>query len=328
MQIESPREPRSTAHVAVRPVPDVSVVIANWNAKGCLLDALRSIEEDDGSVSVEIIVVDNGSSDGSSEAVRDEFPRVTVICNRTNLGFARATNIGIARAVGRYVCLMNSDALVRPATLGRLVRFMDARPGVGLAGPRVLNPDGSLHPTCRRFPGLRSSLSRAFAIHRLFPESSWFGGEMMTCWPHDAERSVDVVIGCFCVARCEAVRDVGLLDERFFLYSEDVDWCMRFHAAGWDVRFYPGAEAVHVRAASSSAAPERFVVELQRASLQLYRKHYNGPAFTAMVALAFIYHVVRLVARLTLYLFRPSHRQSLKAKIGEHTACLRWMLHL
>jgi GT2 family glycosyltransferase len=178
------------------------------------------------------------------------------------------------------------------------------------------------------FPGFLNNLRRAFAIHRIFPDSPRFAGEMMTYWPHDAERSVDVVTGCFCVARREAVREVGPLDERFFLYSEDVDWCMRIHAAGWDVRFCPEAEAVHVRAASSSAAPERFAVELQRASLQLYRKHYGWPAFTCLVALAFIYHVVRLVVRLPLYLVRPSRRRSLKAKIGEHVACLRWMLRV
>lgn len=329
MPNESSRDPsRANAHVDAASAPDVSVVIANWNAKCHLLNALRSIEAGDGSVSLETIVVDNASSDGSPDAVQQQFPRASVIRNRENLGFARATNIGLVQASGRYVCLMNSDALVRPATLGRLVRFMDARPDVGLAGPRVLYPDGSLHPTCRMFPGFLNSLSRAFAIHRLFPDSPRFGGELMTCWPHDTERSVDVVSGCFCVARREAVTDVGPLDERFFFSCEDVDWSRRFHAAGWDVRFCPDAEAVHVRAASSSAAPERFAVEQQRASLQLYRKHYSWPAAAYLAVLAFAYHLVRLVARVLLYVIRPSRRPTLAAKIGEHAACLRWMLHV
>ena len=322
-----PQEPAlQRADAEVAGVPDVSVVIASWNAKRHLLDCLRSIEADDGSVSIETIVVDNASSDGSPEAVQEEFSRATLIRNPVNLGFARANNIGIERASGRYVCLMNSDVLVRPGTLGLLVEFMDSRPAVGLAGPRVLNPDGSLQPSCRTFPGFANSLSRAFAVHRLLPRSPRFGGEMMTYWRHDAERSVDAVSGCFCLARREALRDVGPLDERFFLYSEDVDWCMRVHEAGWDVRFCPEAEAVHVRAASSSAAPEQFAVELQRARLQLYRKHYSRPAVAYLMALAFTYHVVRVAARLFLYVIRPSRRRSLHAKIGEHVACLRWML--
>lgn len=329
MRIEVPNRCTPLRSVpGVATATDVSIVIASWNAKRHLLDCLRSIDADEGGVSIETIVVDNASSDGSPEAVEQEFPRTILIRNSENLGFARANNIGIKRASGRYVCLMNSDVLVRPGALGALVLFMDSRPTVGLVGPRVLNPDGSLQASCRRFPGFANSLSRAFAAHRLLPRSSRFGAEMMTYWNHDTERSVDAISGCFCLARREALRDVGLLDERFFLYSEDVDWCMRFHTARWDVRFCPAAEAIHFGAASSSAAPQHFAVEMQRARLQLYRKHYSRAAVAYLAALIFVHHVVRVVPRLLLYVIRPSRRRSLKAKIGEHVACLRWMLHV
>lgn len=315
-------------HDNVVAIPDVSIVIASWNAKRHLLECLRAVEADAGSVAIETIVVDNASTDGSPEAVEQEFSWATLIRNAENLGFARASNIGIESASGRYLCLMNSDVLARPGALGALVRFMDSRPTVGLVGARILNPDGSLQPSCRTFPGFANSLSCALAAYRLLPTSARFSAEVMTYWSHDAERSVDAVSGCFCLARREAVRDVGLLDERFFFYSEDVDWCMRFHAAGWDVRFCPEAEAVHVRAASSSAAAQRFAVEKQRARLHLYRKHYSRAAVAYFMALAFVHHVVRIAPRLLLYAVRPSRRRSLQAKIGEHIACLRWIAHV
>ena len=307
--------------------PDVSIVIASWNTQRHLLDCLRSVAADAGTVAIETIVVDNASSDGSADAVERTFSGATLIRNRENLGFARANNIGIGHASGRYVCLMNSDVVVRPGAFGALVRFMDARPTVGLVGPRVLNPDGGLQPSCRRFPGFASSLNLALAVHRLLPNSPRFSAETMTYWPHDAERSVDAVSGCFCVARREAVSEVGLLDETFFLYNEDIDWCMRFRAAGWDVRFCPDAEAIHFGAASSSAAPQRFAVEKQRARLRLYRKHYSRAAVAYFFALDFVYHVVRVVPRLVVYAARPSRRRALTTRIGEHIACLRWMLH-
>jgi GT2 family glycosyltransferase len=315
------------SHEGDAATPDVSIVIASWNAKRHLLECLRSVEADEGGVGSETIVVDNASSDGSPEAVEQEFSTARLIRNADNLGFARASNIGIERASGRYVCLMNSDVLVRPGALRALVAFMDSRPTVGLVGPRVLDPDGSLQPSCRKFPGFANSLSRVLAVDRLLPTSSWLSGEIMTYWSHDAERSVDAVSGCFCLARREAVREVGLLDERFFFSGEDVDWCIRFHAAGWDVRFCPKAEVVHVQAASSSTAPQRFAVEQQRARLQLYRKHYSRTAVAYFMTLTFIHHVLRVAPRLLLYAIRPCRRGSLKARIGEHLACLRWMVH-
>jgi GT2 family glycosyltransferase len=309
-------------------VPDVSIVIASWNVKEHLRQCLRSIESSPHSVAVETIVIDNASTDGSPQAVAEEFPRVTLVRNAENLGFARASNIGIAQASGRYLCLMNSDAFARQGALDTLVRFMDSRPSVGLAGPRILNPDGSLQPSCRRFPGLTKSLRRALAADRLLPASAHFSAEMMTHWSHDAERSVDAVSGCFWIARREAVRDVGPLDERFFFCAEDVDWCMRLRARGWDVRFCPEAEVVHVGGVSTSGAPLRFAVERERARLQLYRKHYGRAAAACFAALAFVHHAVRVPPRLLLYAIRPSQRTSLRIKLGEHVACLRWLARL
>ena len=316
----------STRHGSA--TPDVSVVIATWNDKRHLLECLGAIEPSAGSVAIETIVVDNASGDGSAEAVAREFPRVVILRNAENLGFARAINAGIERSSGRYFCLMNSDAVARPRALETLARFMDARPSVGLAGPRILNPDGSLQPSCRKFPAFAPILCRALAVDQLLPAVERLGSEVMAYWGHDAERSVDALSGCVCMARREAVRDVGLLDERFFFGCDDVDWCMRFHAGGWDVRFCPDAVAVHGGGASAATAARRFAVERERARLELYRKHYGRGAVASFRALAFAHHALRIPPRLLLYAIRPAHRESVRAKIGEHVACLRWMARL
>jgi hypothetical protein len=204
---------------------------------------------------------------------------------------------------------------------------MDARPRVGLAGPRVVNGDGTLQHSCRKFPGIRASTSNTFAIHRLFPRSPRFSGELMLYWDHANERSVDAVSGCFCVVRLEALREVGGLDESFFLYGEDLDWCMRFHAAGCDVRFCPHAEVVHYRGASSSNDRRRFVGEMLTSTSKLYRKHYSKPVAGYLLVLVAVYHLARLVPRLALYALRPSRRPSLRTKIDEHLGAVKWLVH-
>lgn len=303
------------------------MIITSWNTRQRLLECLRSIEQSVESAGLEIIVVDNGSTDGSVEAVQREFPAVEVVANSVNLGYARASNMGMRRASGRYLFLVNSDVVVRPGAIVALTRFMDAHPRVGLAGPRVVNEDGTLQHSCRRFPGIRANTNNAFAIHRLFPRSPRFGGEVMLYWDHDSERSVDVVSGCFCVVRDTALRGVGGLDERFFLYGEDVDWCMRFHAAGWDVRFCPAAEVVHYRGASSAIDRRRFAGEMVASTAILYRKHYSRAVAGYLLFLVAVYHLVRLVSRLVLYGLRPARRPFLKMKIDEHLVAVKRLLH-
>jgi GT2 family glycosyltransferase len=299
----------------------------SWNTKDLLIECLRSITEDQGTGAIEIIVVDNGSVDGSADAVQERFPQVTLIRNSANLGFARANNLGIARAAGDYVCLVNPDIVVRPGAIATLIRFMDARPRVGLAGPRVLNADGTLQHSCRRFPGLVACTSNTFGINKLFPTTPALSGEMMKYWDHSSERSVDAVSGCFSVIRRTALREVGDLDEDFFMYAEDVDCCMRLHAAGWDVRFCPDATVVHFGGASTSSDRRRFAGEMLVATAKLYRKHYSRPTAAYLRVLAVVYHLVRLFARLLAYPLRPERRQFIKAKIDEHLAVVEWMRH-
>jgi GT2 family glycosyltransferase len=301
---------------------EASIVIVNWNAKPYLLGCLQSLAAEGSGIRSEIIVVDNASSDDSAEAVARDFPAVILVRNQSNLGFARASNVGIARASGRYVFLVNSDIIVYPGAIGAMTAFMDARPRVGMAGPRVLNGDGSLQHSCRNFPGIVASTSNAFALHRLFPGSARLAGELMLHWEHDRERSVDAISGCFCAVRAEALRQVGVLDEEFFLYGEDLDWCTRFRAAGWEIRLCPAAEVIHIGGASSAADRPRFAAEMLRSTLKLYRKHYSAPMAAYLQAMAIIYHVVRLVPRSALYVLWPSRRAAAGMKIEQHLGAL------
>ena len=160
-------------------MPEISIVIASWNAKRHLLKCLKSIGKTVTNHSHEIIVVDNSSSDGSADAVASQFPQVVLIRNQENLGFAKANNIGIRASSGQYVCLINSDVIVLRGCIEKLIEFMDSRPAAGIVGPRILNPDGSPQPQCRHFPTLWNGFCQAMGLNKLFPKSAFFSEAFM-----------------------------------------------------------------------------------------------------------------------------------------------------
>lgn len=305
---------------------DVSFIIVSWNAKSFLLNCLRSLEETAVDLRKEIIVVDNASTDGSPEAVRTEFPGVKVISNPGNFGFARANNIGIRQSAGRYLCLVNSDVVVLPQCVQNLSGYMERNSGVGMVGPRILNADKGLQPSCRFFPSYVNTIWRAFAVDTLFAQNPLFCGGFMTWWGHDAERKVDALSGCFWFVRRQAVEQVGGLDETFFIYAEDVDWCKRFHDAGWDVMFYPGAEAIHFGKASSSNAPVRYYVELHKAMAQYWRKHHGKTGKIFFLAASTCSELLRIIPRgISLFVFRKNDDKTLY-KYNRSKACISHML--
>ena len=307
---------------------DLSIIIVSWNTREILRKCLGSLCNHTRNISFETIVVDNGSSDGSAETVEKEFPQVKLIRNQENLGFARANNIGIKAIAGRYLCLMNSDIFVLNGCLMNLITFMDQNLNVGMSGPRLLNRDHIFQPSCRYFPSIWNNLCHAFAINRLFPKSAFFSDSLMEHWEHDTVQSVDVLPGCLWMVRREALNQVGLLDERFFIYGEDVDWCKRFHDHGWDVVFYPDAETIHYHGASSANDPIRFIVEMQKADLQYWKKHHGSIGKAAYMAIILLRHVLRVIARAFQYLIRPSQRKTIAFKLKQSMACIRLVLHL
>ena len=300
---------------------DISVIIVNWNTKGFLEECLASLATS--KQSLEIVVVDNNSSDGSPDMVKQKFPNVKLLCNTTNEGFAKGNNQAIKASSGRYVCLVNSDARILPGCLDALADYLDKNSEVGMVGPRVLNRDLTLQSTCRRFPNLWNNFCDAFAFRRLFPNSAFFAGEHMLNFKHDRVIFPDVLVGCFIMARREAVDEFGMLDENFFFYGEDIDWAMRCWKSGWKVAFFPNAEAVHFLGGSSKKDPVKYAVALQRARQQFWKKHYSWLANFGLGALLALENTMRWLANALSALFKIKQRTDAAGKMQRHAACLK-----
>ncbi len=286
---------------------------------------MDSIRKTGGSLVRQVIVVDNASTDGSQEMVTEQFPEVTLILSSENLGFARANNLGIQQASGDLLALVNSDVIVHPECLQKLVEFLAKHSDVGLVGPKVLGSDGELQRTCRLLPTVWNTLCRTLVLDSLFPNHHWFSGREMRHWNHENQAEVEVLSGCFWLARRVAVEEVGGLDERFFFYAEDVDWCKRFHDTNWKVVFVPQATATHFGGGSSSNAPLRYSIEMLRANLVYWNKHHGLLGKSLYYLLSITYHGVRLVPRAVENLGRLTVRDG-GNKFMEHFVCLRWLL--
>lgn len=266
---------------------DVGVVILNWNTRDLLRRCLQTVLRSEGDFSFRVIVVDNASSDGSAAMVRDEFPTVTLIESEVNGGYPYGNNLGL-RALGfhgvgdveagapRYALLLNPDTEVPPNALCDMTRFMDSRPEVGVAGPKLVLEDGSLDKACRRsFPTPLVSFYHFSKLAKLFPDSPRFARYNMTYLDPDVETEVDSVVGAYMQVRREAIETSGLLDETFFMYGEDLDWAFRIKKAGWKVVYHPAVVVRHIkRAASRRSKKAQF--EFWRAMLIFYRKHYRA----------------------------------------------------
>lgn len=265
---------------------DLGIVIVNWNTRDLLRRCLETVFASEGP-DYRVVVVDNGSDDGSAQMVEREFPRAQLIVSARNGGFSYGNNLGL-RALGylgvnevladapRYALLLNPDTEVPPDAFAQMVRFMDSRPEVGMAGPKLILEDGSLDKACRRgFPTPAVSFYHYSGLAKLFPGSPRFGRYNMTFADPDEEIEVDSVVGAYMQVRREAVAAVGLLDETFFMYGEDLDWAFRIKKAGWKVFYHPQVVVKHVkRAASRRSKKAQF--EFYRAMLIFYQKHFQA----------------------------------------------------
>ena len=263
---------------------DLGIVIVSWNTRDLLRDCLKSVQASEG-VTYRVIVVDNASADGSADMARQEFPDVTVITNTDNLGFPAANNQGF-RALGfeqgcgddgpRYALALNPDTVLPPDALRDMVAYMDADERIGAAGPKLVMLDGQLDMACRRsFPTPEISFYRMVGLSSLFPHSRRFGRYNMTFLDPDIETEVDSVVGAFMMVRRAAIQRVGLFDDVFFMYGEDLDWAYRIKQAGWIVMYNPRVTVLHVKRAASRQS-RRAQREFYRAMLIFYRKHYRA----------------------------------------------------
>lgn len=253
----------------------LSVVVVTYQSRDHILACLRSIDADRGTLEAEVLVLDNASSDGTASLVRHECPSVRVIETGGNLGYAKAVNRGIAASTGRAVLVLNPDCVLRQGALASLTACLDAHPRCAVSAPRILNPDGTVEWSARSYPGpLTFLFNRYSLLTRLFPGNPWSRRYLLSDWDHASPRSVDWVSGAAMCVRREAIDQVGGMDEAFFMFNEDVDWCRRFTLAGWSVDYEPRAQVVHAIGASRGRVSEKVILERHRGMIHYLRKHH------------------------------------------------------
>jgi GT2 family glycosyltransferase len=253
----------------------LSIVIICWNDLKVILDCLASIYRETSAISFEVVVSDNGSTDGSLESIRERFPEVRIVENGANLGFARGNNAGIDVACGEYVLILNPDTIIHDRALERLVGYAETRPDAGAFGCRVLNPDGSFQNPARPLPTVRGALVSALYVRWLSRLSDAFEADLYCNWAGRTERPIGFQSGCCLMVRRRLLEQLQGFDERFFYHFEETDLCCRIWNSGSRVVFYPGAEITHLGGQSVGRFPIRFALETYRSRYRYFYKHFG-----------------------------------------------------
>ncbi len=256
---------------------DLSVIIVNWNSCGLLRDCLNSIEREAEGISVEIIVVDNGSEDGSAGMVRAEHPKVRIHCNARNEGFAKPNNDGILLSSGRYVLLLNNDTIVQPNALQTIVRMMDEHPRWGACGPMLLNPDMSLQ---RSVSGLHTPWTHTcdmLLVDKIFPNTRLFGAHDMRSFDYSRTQEAENIMGAAMCVRRAVIDELGMLDEELVIYYNDHDWCRRIHNSEWTLMYIAEAAIVHIGGQATKVLNKNldFLDEMINNTMLYYEKHFG-----------------------------------------------------
>lgn len=307
----------------------LTVVVVTWNSSGPLVNCLRALDAERMVISLELFVVDNASTNGSTDVARQVAPWAQVIENHNNRGFAAANNQALTQAQDRYVALLNPDAEILDHALASLVRYMDKVPDVGAAGPMILTPSGEVDFRCaRRFPILWAEFCEVSGLTRRFPRHRLFSGASMGHWDHRDPRDVDALSGACMVVRREALDQVGLLDEGFFMYSEDTELCFRLKRAGWRVVYWPEARVRHWGGYSTSQVRDAMGVETLRSANRLFRKCYGAVPAAAHRLMVASVSAGKLVAFAACWLAarNASHRARFAHKLALHRRVLHWAL--
>ena len=271
--------------------PELSVIVVTHNRAQLALDTLAAAFAAARELPTEWFVVDSGSSDGTPEAIEAAHPDLRVE-RLANVGFAAANNVALAQASGRYVLLLNPDCVVREGDFRTLIAALDARPEAGIASVIQVAPSGDLQHSIRHYPSPRLALGEALGLERWFRRGRWREEETRR-QPYDCVGSVDWLVGAFLIARADAIREVGFLDDRFFLYAEELDWCYRFRQAGWDVCHLPAMTVTHHTGAEVRAD---LVAQLSYAKILFARKHYKRPQVAAIRVSLAMRHAFRALA--------------------------------
>jgi len=287
------------------PVPELSVCIVTLRVRDLLRDCLRSLYQNT-SLDFEVIVVDNGSGDGVDEMLQEEFPQVRLIQNGGNEGYTRPMNQALRAANGRYLAQLNPDTLVEPQAFEKLIAYMEANPKVGICSPKVLNKDRTLQKTCRRGESRPLAVISYFSgLAQLFPKSRLFGEYLMSYMPEDQAHPVAGVAGSCMLIRREVVDQIGYLDERFFAYQEDADYCFQARQAGWLVMYYPEAEIIHFGGMGGSRVePYRTIYEWHRSYFLYYRKNLAKDYFFLFNGFYYAAMLIKFLSALLMNVFR------------------------
>lgn len=290
--------------------PSLSICIVNYQAADYLRNCLYSILANPPQGNYEIIVVDNGSTDESCEMLKSEFPGVILIRNPSNLGFTAPTNQALRCAGGQFLLLLNPDTLVHPQAFDILIAFMLEHPQVGICGPKVLNTDGSLQAPCRRGESRPwAVISYFLRLNRLFPHSKLFGGYLMNYMGEDATHAVAGVAGSCMLIRRQVIDQIGYLDERFFAYQEDADYCFQARRAGWQVYYVPAARVTHFGGEGGSRVqPYRSIFAWHKSYWLYYRKNLASDYFFLFNWAFYLLMLVKLLVALLVNLLRPAKR--------------------
>lgn len=253
--------------------PELSITICSWNTVQDLRICLQSLREVKDEADFEVIVIENASTDGSAEMAQREFPEFRTLVQSENLGFTRGHNLALQQRKGRHAALLNSDTVVHPGAIRTVLQYLEQDPAVGIIGPKLLNPDGSLQYSCRRFPNPVAAAFRNTPLGKLLPNNRFTREYLMQDWGHDEPRRVDWVSGAALFLREETLQAVGGLDPDFFMYCEDVDICKRAWEAGFEVVYLPTAVITHAIGRSTDKVANRMIVRFHRSMMRYYVKH-------------------------------------------------------
>jgi len=302
---------------------DISICIVSWNVKDLLRECLSSIYDSAPELRYEVVVVDNNSRDGSGELVRENFPKITLIPNRVNCGFAAACNQAIRQSRGRYILLLNPDTRIQSGSLEEMLRFLDERPFSGGGGPKLINPDGTLQPSIRNYPTFKSSLGRFTILGDLGFFRSSGNHYLARDFDYGCPSIVEQPMGAALFLRRDALDDVGGLDESFFLYYEEVDLCSRLSQAGRVIWYNPDAVIIHVGGGSTEKAGARARFQMQESQFKYFAKHFGSSPtmwfkiiFKPLFLMGEYWSLIRnLVSLMGTYISRGS-RSEKERKIG------------
>lgn len=283
----------------------LSIIIINWNTRNLLSDCISSVYEHALEVDFELIAVDNASRDGSSKMIQNQFPEVNLISNSNNPGFAKANNQALRICSGEYVLLLNPDTIVKSGAIDKLVNFLNDFPEAGAAGARLLNPDGSLQRSACPKPTLFREFWRLFHLDGL----KYLAKYPMNRWSLNQVREVDILKGACILIRRKALDEVGLLDEEYFMFSEEVDLCTRLTQSGWHLFWIPGAEVIHFGGQSTKQVPEEMFLRLYEGKIMYFRKHQSNLAGRGYKFILCIAALVRLVLTPLTIFEQPAQRR-------------------